>query len=118
MNFEFDHNATIPVLMLKGRLIGEFQTIELLGEVESQIADGSTDLVVDLSQLEYMNSSGLGFLLKLLTQYRIAGGEAVLCAVNNELEKLLVMTKINVLFTVANTRDDALASFTTINTSS
>ena len=55
-----------------------------------------------------MNSSGLNVLIQLLTKTRTSGGESVICNVNKKVNDLLVITKLNTLFKVADSKDDAV----------
>ena len=69
---------------------------------------GKNKLVIDLSDLKYMNSSGLNVLIQLLTKTRISGGDSVICHVNKKVNELLIITKLNTLFKVADTQKDAI----------
>jgi anti-anti-sigma factor len=90
----------IMVVHLKGRMIGEYETLPLAERLEDNIEDEFTRVVLDLKDLEYMNSSGLNFFLKLLTKVRRLDGEVVICSMNKLLETLLVTTKLGSFFTI------------------
>jgi anti-anti-sigma factor len=61
-----------------------------------------------MENLSYMNSSGLNTLIQLLTKARVAGGEAVLCNMNKKINELILITKLNLLFKVTQTSDEAI----------
>lgn len=90
----------IMIVHLKGRMIGEYETFPLGEQLEDNIEDEFTRVVLDLKELEYMNSSGLNFFLKLLTKVRRLDGEVVICSMNKLLENLLVTTKLGSFFTI------------------
>lgn len=112
MEFTIDKQKEhIAVIKLDGRLVGEFQTIRLNDQVDDLLEDNFYHLIFDLSQLEYMNSSGLNFLLKVLTRVRKHDGEVVLCTLNSALLDLLVTTKLNLFFTICSDVPAAIGHF-------
>lgn len=106
-------NETTMVVKLTGRMIGEYQTIQLAEQLEEDIEDGFANIIFDLSALEFINSSGLNFLLKILTKVRRVDGEVVLCGMQDHLKTLMVTTKLTSFFTIADTVSDALGNFET-----
>ncbi len=100
-------NHTI-VVKPDGRLVGEFQTLQLNDELDELIEDKYYRVVFDMSELEYINSTGLNFFLKILTKVRKCDGEVVLCSLNELLKTLMVTTKLNSFFTICDNVKDAL----------
>jgi len=100
------HNTL--VVKLEGRMIGEYQTIDLAEILDEHIEDGFIHIVFDLGNLAFINSSGLNFLLKTLTKVRRLDGEVVLCDLNDLLKTLMVTTKLNSFFTISDNLGDAL----------
>jgi anti-anti-sigma factor len=109
MEYKIDKKkGHVAIIYLKGRIAGEFQTIEIHDRIEDLIASKYYRIIFDLSQLEYINSSGLNFFLKILTKIRRFDGEVVLCSLNNLLHALLVTTKLNSFFTILPTVEEAM----------
>ena len=106
-----DYNITeknaIQILVLSGELIDKNQAIDLIKKVDELLALGKNKLVIDLSDLKYMNSSGLNVLIQLLTKTRTSGGDSVICNVSKKVNELLIITKLNTLFKVADNQDAA-----------
>lgn len=98
---------THAVIELKGELIEKNQANDLLNEAEALSASGINKWAIDLSELKYMNSNGLNTLIQLLTKARKSGGEAVLYNLNKKIQELILITKLNTLFKVAESRDAA-----------
>lgn len=69
-----------------------------------QAAPGS--VVVDLTDLEYLDSSGLGLLLSLSKEYGSQGGRLVLIT-NETVDNILSLTRLNAIFSVASTPEEA-----------
>ncbi|MEM7102641.1 MAG: STAS domain-containing protein [Bacteroidota bacterium] len=97
------------LLMLKvDTLLNELENKYILEKVDEQIHDGFINIVVDLEDLGFLNSMGLNFLISLLTKSRNAGGETVIINIPNQVTNLLVVTKLNEVFVVKETLEDAL----------
>ena len=92
--------AGILVVKLNGRLMGKNEATELLEEIEEETLDGNNRLIIDLSKLDYMNSSGLSVLVSLLTKARNEGGEVVISSLSPKIEQLFIITKLNTVFSV------------------
>jgi anti-sigma B factor antagonist len=93
---------------LQGDLIGNPDAQELVDVVNKSLNEGMTLCAIDLSNVRFINSSGIGVLVSLLTKFRNRGGEMVLINPSEHIRKLLIITKLNAIFTVAD--DDAQAA--------
>lgn len=108
---EFTHEVAenkVLVISMSGDLIGENNGPELITLVNNKIQEGCYYCAVDLSKVRYMNSSGIGILITLLTKFRNHEGEMVLIRPSESIRKLLLITKLNKIFTITETREDAL----------
>jgi anti-sigma B factor antagonist len=94
----------ILFLTLTGDLIGSPDTQQLLDSVNEYLGDAVINCAVDLSGIRYINSTGIGVLVSLLTKFRSRGGEMVLINPADHPKKMLALTKLNNIFIVA---DDA-----------
>jgi len=93
---------------LQGDLIGSPDSQQLVEIVNKSIEEGLVLCAVDLSKVRFINSSGIGILVSLLTKFRNRGGEMILINPSEHIRKLLIITKLNAIFTVA--EDDAQAA--------
>lgn len=87
-------------LHIQGDLIGDEVGPKLVEVVSDAIQDGAKTFVIDLSDVRYISSSGIGLLITMLTKMRNAGGEVYLTAPSEHVKKLLIITKLNNIFTV------------------
>ncbi len=101
--------GNVHVLTFQGDLIDKNQADKLIEEVNEIITNNHIHFVVDLGALKYLNSSGLTILIQILTKARKAGGEAVIANVGKRIKELLVITKLNTVFTVADTVEQGIA---------
>ena len=108
LNYKLIEEDNYQILSLGGELIDKNQANDLIKSVDELLETGKNNFVIDLAELKYMNSSGLNVLIQLLTKTRTKGGESVIYNVSKKVNDLLVITKLNTLFKVANTKEEAL----------
>ena len=90
----------ILVVHLAGDLIGSPDLQQFLQSVNVHLGEAITNCAVDLSQVRYINSTGIGILVSLLTKFRSRGGELVLINPAEHPRKMLAITKLNNIFSV------------------
>ena len=108
MKFEQEIIGNTLVLRLSGDLIGENNGANILDKVSNAIQDEIRVCIIDISQLRYINSSGIGVLMTILTKFRNKGGEVYLMKPSDTVQKLLVITKLNAIFHVIQNEDEVL----------
>jgi anti-sigma B factor antagonist len=111
MSFSQTKDASgVAVLQVEGQLIvGNRQ--ELKEMVQTALDRGERRLLIDFSRTGYIDSSGLGALVSISKKIREAGGELRLSGLNEDLRSLFELTKLDTLFAIAETPQQALASF-------
>jgi anti-anti-sigma factor len=87
---------------IKGKLIIDEDGKNMFEQINSNISEKCSNIVLNLKELEYINSSGFNNLLKILTNSRNIGGDTFLCNINSVIETLLITTKLNTIFKVEN----------------
>jgi anti-sigma B factor antagonist len=98
----------ILVLTLSGDLIGEDNGASILELATDHIKNNVRYCIVDISHVRYINSSGIGVLITILTKFRNKGGEVYLVRPSENVKKLLIITKLNAIFNVAETEEEAV----------
>jgi anti-sigma B factor antagonist len=98
MDYTINKHDNYLVLELKGSLLADVQSKEILQNASEHIQNGDANFVIDLKDLKFINSSGLGMMLTLLTKSRKSGGDVVLANVPEQVNNLLVMTKLTAIF--------------------
>jgi anti-sigma B factor antagonist len=99
------------VLELKGNVMGGDDTKEFNELLHKYIDEGKKNLIVDLHDVKFMNSSGLGMLIGGLTTMKKAEGNLKLANVTDKIQSLLVITKLITIFEYYNSVDEAVNSF-------
>lgn len=90
----------VHYLFMEGDLIGDEVGPRIAELVSDSVEAGIKTMVIDLEKVRYISSSGLGLLITLLTKMKNAGGELFLTAPSEHVKKLLLITKLNGIFTV------------------
>jgi len=72
---------------------------------------GNSKVVIDLSRVDWMNSTGLGILISSYTTLKNANGEMKLANVTEKIQSLLVITKLVSVFDAHDSVDQAISSF-------
>ena len=75
-------------------------------EITSAVETGIDIVLLDLQDITFMNSAGLGTLLAALKTVRKIGGKIFLCSVNEQVKLLFQMTKMERIFEIFNDRDE------------
>jgi anti-anti-sigma factor len=110
MSFQVSQNGGITLVEVEGQLIvGNRQ--ELKQKVLEHLEGGDRKFVIDFSNTGYIDSSGLGVLVSLSKKIREQGGELRLSSLNEDLRTLFELTKLDTLFRIADTKDEALDGF-------
>ncbi|MEN9332045.1 MAG: hypothetical protein RLZZ94_1135 [Bacteroidota bacterium] len=109
--FKITQKDSYSLIKLNGNLIEKNQANGLMEEIDSHSEGEHLNYVIDLSAFQYMNSTGLNVLLNILSKARKSGGEAVICAVPEKINSLLVITKLNNVFSVLENEEAAAKSF-------
>ena len=110
MGFTVGKQDGVTVVDVEGQLIvGNRQ--ELKAKVLEELDNGERKFVIDFSKTGYIDSSGLGVLVSLSKKIREQGGELRLSSLNEDLRTLFELTKLDTLFRIADSREDALEGF-------
>lgn len=111
MDYSHKIENNIIVLKLSGDLIGENHGPELISVVNDAINDDIIFCAIDIQNVRYINSSGIGVLITILTKFRNKGGNVVLIKPSDSVEKLLIITKLYSIFTIVSSLDHATSEF-------
>ena len=84
---------------------------ELKQKVLEAVEGGERKVLVDFANTGYIDSSGLGVLVSLAKKLREEGGEMRLAGLNPDLRTLFELTKLDTLFNITDSLDEALSAF-------
>ena len=102
----------IGLIEVKGSLIGGDETDQLRQAVAGFVEREYQKLLIDLSDVTYINSTGIGVLVSAHTSYTRKQWQIKLCGINKNINSIFVITKLTLVFDVHDTRDQAVKSYT------
>jgi anti-sigma B factor antagonist len=111
MEYTIDNHTDVQLITLKGRLIEKSQADNLIMDFEKLVEGGTSNYLMSLGGLEYVNSTGLNLLIGMFTTARNAGGELVIGGISPKVKKLMVMTKLDSIFKIYDSVAEATESF-------
>lgn len=110
MAYTFLEKNGVQILQVDN-LLNPLDNQEIIRAVEDKIEANFSEFVVDLEQMDFMNSTGLTFLISILTRSRSAGGDVAIANLSDNIKKILLITRLNSAFSVYENLEDALSFF-------
>ncbi len=101
----------VTIVDLSGRITLGEETGQLRDTVRKLIADGKKKIILNLAQVDYIDSSGVGELVSSFTAVRNAGGELKLLNLTKKVQDILNVTKLYTVFDVKEDEFNAVKSF-------
>lgn len=104
-------SGSVTVLDLSGKItLGEDGTL-LKDKLQSLLHQGKKNILVNLGQVQYVDSAGLGALVSAYTTVTREGGSLKLVNVTKKLQDLLSITKLLTVFDTYDSEDEAVRSY-------
>jgi len=107
VSYEVLKETDLLILKIKGDLVGDDIGPRLVEVVSDAVNEKIKTCLIDLKEVRYISSSGIGVLITMLTKMRNVGGEVYLSSPSEHVKKLLIITKLNNIFTVYDTVEEA-----------
>ncbi len=104
-----EQNGSV-VIELKGKLTGGPVSELLDNTLDNFISKGKKNIVIDLSGIKFINSSGMGILISGYYKTKDNGGTLKLANITRKIEEILSITRLNQIFEIYNSVDEAVNS--------
>jgi len=101
----------ITILDLSGKIVLGEGSVTIRDAVRDVLAKGSNKILINLADINYIDSSGIGELVSALTAVKNAGGSLKLLQLTKKVKDLLQITKLYTVFDVFDDEPTALASY-------
>jgi anti-sigma B factor antagonist len=101
----------VVVIEVKGNMMGGPDSQKFRDLLHKLIDEGKNKVVVDLKNVKFINSAGLGTLISGLTTMRNAGGDLKIANPTEKIESLLMITRLIKVFESYSSVDEAVESF-------
>jgi len=111
MNIQQTPKGEIMVLNLSGKIMGGPDYEKFHSEIKSLINDGFVDIVLNMSKVTWINSTGLGILVSAFHTLKKNGGVMKICSVSARIDNILNVTQLKLVFDTFDDCGEALASF-------
>jgi anti-sigma B factor antagonist len=101
----------VSVVALDGRIVLGEESNALREKLKSLIAEGKKQIVLNMDNIKYIDSSGLGILVAAHCSAKTKGASLRLCHLGSKFQEVLQITKLVTVFEVCDTEAAAVASF-------
>ncbi len=102
----------VTVVALDGRIVLGEESNALREKVKSLVAEGKKKIVLNMANVSFIDSAGLGTLVAAHHSAKGQGASLRLCHLGAKFSEVLQITKLMTIFEVYNTEAEAVASFT------
>ena len=103
--------ARVTILDVRGRIVLGDEIHSLRDAVRGLVADGKKKIILNLGDVDYIDSSGVGELVGCFTTVRNAGGELKLLNLSQKVQDVLHVTKLYTVFDIRDDEFQAVKSF-------
>jgi anti-sigma B factor antagonist len=101
----------VSVMALDGRIVLGEESNALREKLKSLIAEGKKKIVLNMDNIKYIDSSGLGTLVAAHCSAKAQGASLRLCHLGSKFQEVLQITKLLTVFEVSDTEAAAVTSF-------
>lgn len=111
MKIKRDSKDGISIIRLSGQLMGGPDADAVRDTILSILNEGYKNILVDLKDVSWVNSTGLGILISSHITVSNNGGDLRLMRVSKRIDSIFMVTRLNTVFQVFDTEEEAVASF-------
>lgn len=101
----------VSIVALEGRIVFVEESNALRAKVKSLLAEGKRKIVLNMENIVYIDSAGLGMLVAAHLSARAHGASQCLCHLGSKFQEVLEVTRLATVFQVYSTGPAAVASF-------
>jgi anti-sigma B factor antagonist len=101
----------VSVLDLSGKIVLGEGDGQIRDRIKDLLADGQNKILLNLGEVNYIDSAGLGSLISSYTTTKRLGGQLKLVKLTKRIKDLLAITKLITVFETYDNEAEALASF-------
>lgn len=110
MEIRVTEHVEFTTLSLKGRL-DIASSASLKDDILRRVAQGKNQIILNLAQVDFINSSGLGTLVSILKEVRLAKGRLVLSNLASYVQEIFEITQLSNIFEIFVSEADAQDAF-------
>jgi anti-sigma B factor antagonist len=111
MQVKIEENGAVRVIYVKEERLDAHNSDELKAELNRLFDSGMKDLVIDLKEVRFIDSSGLGVLVSGFKNASTRQGSLKLSGLQSQVKSMFELTRLHRVFDIFQTVDDALESY-------
>lgn len=111
IDFSTRHSDGITIVDLRGRITHGEGTVTVRDTVHDLLSKGQNRILLNLGEVNYIDSSGIGELVSAFTAAKRQGGDLKLLNLTKKIHDLLQITKLYTVFDVKDDEELAVKSF-------
>ena len=108
MDFNIEKRNNSTLIQVQSEKLDTHIAPSLKSELVLVSGKGEKNIILDLEQCQYCDSSGLSAILVANRLCKNAGGTFVLCGLNDAVERLITISQLDTVLNITSTVDDAL----------
>ncbi len=111
MNLKTEVQGSITVIFVREERFDAHNSEELKSEVNRLFEGGTKHLLIDLKEVRFIDSSGLGVLVSGFKNASTRQGSIKLCSLQSQVKSMFELTRLHRVFDIYPTVDEALESY-------
>ncbi|MCB0283295.1 MAG: STAS domain-containing protein [Calditrichae bacterium] len=114
MQIDVNSVSSVYVVRAKGKLMSPVEVEELTSYFRYLRDKKVTRTVLNLQEMDWMGSIGLGALISCVTTMRNAGGDVHLCNLNEKLRSIMKITRLDQVFAIFDSEELAVQNYSAV----
>ena len=110
MNLNVDVKDDVKIIAVPGDVLDASTVAEFKAAMKEHLTE-KTNLLLDMSEQQFIDSSGCGALLSCLREITAGGGNLKLCGVQKSVRVIFELVRMHRIIDIYNTREEALESY-------
>lgn len=98
----------VLVAQIKAESLSEYESGVVLREIEAHAPQAGWNVVLDMAEVRFMASSGIGMIISLMKSCKANKGKLAVCSITDEILSVLRLTKVDKLFNIRADVDNAI----------
>ena len=109
--FKSEEKYNVIIIKFEKNLVGGPEAAKFHDFLANSIEEEKTNFVLDMSGVKFVNSTGIGIIVRGFQTIKDAGGEMKLAGLSTKIKGVLSITKLTSVFSIYDTVNDATADF-------
>ena len=111
MNIKTEHNDKVTILTVREERLDANNSDALKSEMNKLFEGGAVNLLVDLNEIRFIDSSGLGVLVSGFKNASTRHGSLKLCSLQTQVKSMFELTRLHRVFEIYPSVEEAQESF-------